>query len=225
MRQLLTLFSLVLMATNIQAQKSEIKIGAGFGQVPYEGSFVLNLELQYDRQIINRGSLFLSGGVNADRFSVSGRSFGGSGETLLYDNSYRYDYSEQIYYLDMGLKYELLQLGKRYSIKGILGASFARSVFFIPDVIIRQGIIVSQENNIYKRSLGMAIVGLEKTFIVNDHLSVNISISHRYNLGSRHPIEQSSSSSTLGGISSFTTKYHGITYIHNITFQVGYRFG
>ena len=81
-------------AITMMAQKNYLKTGGGIGNVPYEGTLGLNVELQYEYKMLTRLSGFLSLGMNSDKFTLSGRSQGIDG-TETWDNSWQYQLHNQ----------------------------------------------------------------------------------------------------------------------------------
>lgn len=209
----------VLSITLSYAQQQAIKIGAGLGGVPYEGTPGLNVELQYERTFGAWPTLFVALGMNGDNFTVNGRSTGSSnGET--WDNSYQYSYNERFVYVDIGLTNRLLRLGKVYELRLAAGISAAQSRFNYPETLfINRGIITEREDTKHRVGVLMFNCALENNFKLGNNFTLGLKGALRSTFKEIHVLERVVNYEF--GQSSSTS---GILNIPTITLQMGYSF-
>ena len=207
-------------AITMMAQNNYIKIGTGIGGVPYEMSGGWNFELQYEYKMKTKLSGFLSLGTNnRDNFTTQGRSQGTDG-TETWDNSWQFEHSERFNYIDAGLKYPIFNIGERYAIKAVLGASLGQSIYNYPDnIFINRGIIEERDDITRKVEVGMLLVGLENHISITDRFSVSLNFNYRTTFDEKHILTREIEAPSY---LIFTTS--GILDVANASLQVGYLF-
>lgn len=232
MRQFFVILLMILICVGVSAQleiniytmttkahKNQIKIGGGFGSVPYEGIRGWNVELQYEYKMVENLSGFVSLGKNAGIYTSTGRSTGSS-RTELWDNSWEYQISEKFNYADIGLRYQLFKIGERYKMKGTIGSSFAQSVFEFPEYIfINKGVIEEMNIVTRKAEVAMLLLGIENSVSINDRFGINLNINYRTTFNKKHELVRDVN--FHNGTSTVKT---GILHVVNVALQLGYFF-
>jgi hypothetical protein len=200
-------------------QESYLKIGGGMGSLPYEGTLGWHAELQYEYRFLPSLSGFVSVGINGDNFTNKGQSQGNDGMET-WNNSWEYNYVERLNYIDLGLKYPLLSIGKRYVMKPALGLSFVQSVLEYPEkMFINRGVIEQREDVVRKVGAGMLLFGLENVIALNERVGLNLSLNYRTAFTERHILTRE-----VTFHNSRVTSTSGILHVTNIVLQIGYRF-
>lgn len=219
MHRILIIGLLTIQAFTVMGQESYLKIGGGAGSLPYEGTLGWNAELQYEYRFLSGLSGFISVGINGDNFTSKGQSQGNDGMET-WNNSWDYNYSERLNYIDLGLKYPLLTIGKRYVMKPALGLSIVQSVLEYPEkIFINRGVIEQREDVVRKAGTGMLLFGLENVIALNERVGLNLSFNYRTSLTERHILTREVTFHN-GRVTSTT----GILHVANIVIQIGYRF-
>lgn len=209
LRNIIFIF-LILNSITIMAQKNQIKIGGGIGTTPYEGTPGWNFEAQYEYKVTPIFSGFFALGMNGNVFTAKGRSQGTNG-TDTWDNSWQYQYSERLKYIDIGLKYKILSIGKRYEMKASVGGSLVQSTFQYPeDIFINRGVIERQNEVTRKVELGMLLLGFENYIYVTDRLFLNLNLLFRTTFKEKYILTReirfhNNLASTTSGILNVTT--------------------
>jgi hypothetical protein len=203
--KVLNVFLAILLAGGLSAQKNIIKVGSGFGNVPYEGTLGWNAELQYERKILWELSGFFSMGLNGDNFTSRGRSQGSSGGET-WDNSFEYTYSEGLLYFDTGLRYPIVRIKEKYKLKLAVGVSWIHSEFEYPkNIFINRGIIEQIDMVNHKVDVGMMFFGLENHISLTKRIGLNLGINYRSAFEEKHILKRevtyhNGSSSAVSGI-------------------------
>jgi hypothetical protein len=219
MKKYLIIVFLSIHAIHAMAQKNYIKIGGGIGSAPYEGGLGWNVDFQYEYKLAKKLSGFMSVGIIGDELTSQGRSQGSDG-TQTWDNSWKYQYSERLNYIDLGLRHRILKKSEKYEMKAALGASFAQSVFRYPEnIYINRGIIEQQDNVTRKVEVIMLLLGIENHIPISDHVSINLNLNYRTAFKERHELRREVRFDD--GISTATS---GILSVVNVSLQVGYLF-
>lgn len=157
--------------------------------------------------------------MNGDNFISKGRAQGALGAEM-WDNSWQYEYSERLNYIDIGLKYRLFKVGNRYELKTAIGTSFAQSVLNYPEYIfIDRGVIVQQDDVTRKVEVGALLLGIENHIELNDRFGVSLSLNYRTTFNKKHILTREVNFDD--GLFSSTA---GILNMLNLVLQLGYRF-
>jgi hypothetical protein len=219
MKKRLILGFLVLYSITAMAQKSQVKIGGGIGEVPYLGAFGWNIESQYEYQMTTRFSGFIALGMNGDKFTSQGRSQGSDG-TGTWDNSWQYQSSERLNYFDAGFKYQIFKIRERYKMKAAVGGSLAQSTLRYPEnIFIDKGIIELKEDVTRKVEVGMLLLGIENYISITDRLGISLNLNYRTTFNEKYTLTREVKDPY--GVS---YSISGILDVVNLSLQVGYKF-
>ncbi|MCW5922289.1 MAG: hypothetical protein KIS77_08100 [Saprospiraceae bacterium] len=202
--QLFSLIALMSLATLTNAQNNILKLGIGLGGVAYEGTLGIGGELQYERLLGSGLSVFASAGINGDFFTSRGRSQGSSGG-MTWDNSYKYNYSEQFLYVDLGLRGRVLSVGEKYALKLGAGVSAGQAVLRYPKTLfINRGIIEQRVNDTHRAEAILFNFGIDNDFTINPRFVITLRGIFRTTFSEKHILsrvvnyENGTSSSTSG---------------------------
>lgn len=210
---------LVFYSVGLAAQKNQLKFGGGIGSTPYEGTPGWNIELQYAYQITPQFSGFLSLGTNGGNFTATGRSTGAD-ITGIWDNRWKYEYSERLRYMDAGVRHRIFRIGEKFEFKAAVGASFAQSVQKYPEYIfINKDVIEQKEDITRKVEVGMLLLGVENRAAITDRISISLSFNYRTTINEKHVLTRTVNYNY--GSSSSTS---GILNAVNLALQFGYSF-
>jgi hypothetical protein len=107
-------------------------------------------------------SLNLQTGYQSGRYTTSGRTFGGAGDVLLWDNSYAYSQSERLAHLDVLIHRELIAPESRFGLRLGAGAGLIYQHYRYPEeVVLFRGEILSRTDRSYRAWKPSVLLSLE----------------------------------------------------------------
>ncbi len=217
MKENLILLLSFLFSIEAMAQNHQIKIGGGLGEVDFNG---WNAEIQYERKLSKRLSVFTAVGVIGYSYTVgvchTFREFNGR-----WTRCWAFDCPESFIYLDAGFKGRLFRLGRRYEMRAALGGAFARLIYRGPERVTVYSLRIVSEDYGRARTTEktMFLVGLENRVSLTDRLSISLNANYRDGL---FPALQ-----TYEVIANDALLFKGVREVvraANVTFQLGYAF-
>jgi len=162
------LCGMVLLVTvhSSMAQERSPMLLAGYTHTltPYLEDGVLDgFHLGFYRPLAENWSLHLRSGLHTGRYTTKGRTYGGAGEVLLWDNSYAFSQRERLTHLDLIINRELISPESRFGLRVGAGAGLIHHYYRYPEeVLLFQGEILSRSDRTdqaWKPSLLFSLAG------------------------------------------------------------------